>query len=61
MRARPAIDDTVPQGSRGERGAALALLGGAAATAITAGGLLWWRYGGTVFNDMVVSGLAWCF
>jgi hypothetical protein len=25
------------------------------------GGLLWWRYGGSVFNDLVLAGLAMCF
>ena len=28
---------------------------------VGSGGLLWWRYGGSVFNDMVLAGLAMCF
>jgi hypothetical protein len=28
---------------------------------VVTGGLLWWRYGGSVFNDMVLAGLAMCF
>jgi hypothetical protein len=28
---------------------------------VASGGLLWWRYGGSVFNDMVLAGLATCF
>lgn len=28
---------------------------------VAAGGLLWWRYGDGVFNDMIVAGLSWCF
>lgn len=28
---------------------------------VASGGILWWRYGGGVFNDMVLAGLAWCF
>lgn len=59
MRAE-AAPDTDPHGSPGVRGAVVALFGGAAAMALAAGGLLWWRYGGTVFNDMVAAGLAWC-
>lgn len=26
-----------------------------------AGLLLWWRYGGSVFADMVSAAIAWCF
>ncbi|MDF2813126.1 MAG: hypothetical protein K0S56_4157 [Microvirga sp.] len=37
------------------------LIGGAVACLIGAGGLLWWRQGGAVFNDMVLAALAWCF
>jgi len=28
---------------------------------VASGGLLWWRYGGGVFNDMIIAGLSWCF
>ncbi|MGO4704904.1 hypothetical protein AB4072_03875 [Microvirga sp. 2MCAF38] len=28
---------------------------------VATGALLWARYGGVVFNDMVLSALAWCF
>ncbi|WP_153245859.1 hypothetical protein [Microvirga brassicacearum] len=37
------------------------LIGGAVACLIGAGGILWWRQGGAVFNDMVLAALAWCF
>jgi hypothetical protein len=39
----------------------LALAGLTCAGLIAAGGLLWWRLGGAVFSDYVLSGLAWCF
>lgn len=37
------------------------LIGGAVACLIGVGGILWWRQGGAVFNDMVLAALAWCF
>ncbi len=46
---------------RHERRAGVMLLAGAISCLVAAGGLLWWRYGGAVFNDMVLSALAWCF
>lgn len=60
MRAEPTIEDAAPRGLGG-RGSAFALFGGGAAMAIAAGGVLWWRYGGAVFTDLVTAGLAWCF
>lgn len=44
-----------------ERRTRLGLVAGAVLCLIASGGLLWWRYGGTVFNDLVLSPLAWCF
>ncbi len=40
---------------------ALGLVGGGVLLLTAAGALLWWRLGGAVFNDLVLSGLAWCF
>ena len=37
------------------------LIGGAVACLVGVGGLLWWRHGGAVFDDMVSAALAWCF
>jgi hypothetical protein len=37
------------------------LLAGAVLCLVASGGLLWWRYGGAVFNDLMSSTLAWCF
>ncbi|MBB4042115.1 hypothetical protein GGR34_003800 [Microvirga flocculans] len=44
-----------------ERRARAGLIAGAVLCVTAAGGLLWWRYGGSVFNDLVLAGLAWCF
>ncbi len=44
-----------------ERRAGVILLVGAVLCLVASGGLMWWRYGGAVFNDMVLAGLAWCF
>ncbi len=49
------------QTGRTERRVSLALVSAAVLCLVASGGLLWWRYGGIVFNDMVVSVLAWCF
>ena len=49
------------QSSTHERRAGVALLVGAVLCLVASGGLMWWRYGGAVFSDMVLSGLAWCF
>ena len=38
-----------------------ALIVGAVACLIGAGGILWWRHGGAIFDDMVSGALAWCF
>lgn len=61
VRSESAIDDAAPHEAPGLGRAIVGLVAGAAAMTIAAGGLLWWRYGGAVFNDMVVAGLAWCF
>jgi len=37
------------------------LLVAAVLCVVASGLLLWARYGGSVFNDMVLSALAWCF
>lgn len=44
-----------------ERRTGLALVAAAILCLAASGGLLWWRYGGVIFNDMVSSALAWCF
>jgi hypothetical protein len=44
-----------------EQRARVALVAGAVLCFIASGGLLWWRYGGDVFNDLVMTTLAWCF
>lgn len=49
------------QGTASSGRLALALVGGGVLLLTAAGGLLWWRLGGVVFNDLVLSGLAWCF
>ncbi|MCB5175614.1 MULTISPECIES: hypothetical protein [Microvirga] len=49
------------QAGRSERWSGGALIAGAALCLVASGGLLWWRYGGSVFNDLVLAGLAWCF
>lgn len=46
---------------RQEQRARLSLIAGAVLCLVASGGLLWWRYGGAVFNDLVTSTLAWCF
>jgi hypothetical protein len=37
------------------------LFAGAGFLFIAAGGLLWWRNGASVFTDMALAALAWCF
>ncbi len=44
-----------------ERRTGMILIAGAVLCLVVSGSLLWWRYGGAVFNDMVLSALAWCF
>jgi hypothetical protein len=44
-----------------ERRVRMSLLAGALLCLLGSGGLLWWRYGGAVFNDLVLTSLAWCF
>jgi hypothetical protein len=41
--------------------AAPLLFAGAGLLFIVAGGLLWWRNGASVFTDMALAALAWCF
>ena len=43
------------------RFSARVLVVSAAVLFVAAGGLLWWRHGATVFSDMVLAGIAWCF
>lgn len=47
--------------SKHERRAGLALIAAAFLCLAGTGGLLWWRYGGVIFNDLVLTALAWCF
>ncbi len=44
-----------------ERRTGLALIAAAVLCLVVSGGLLWWHYGGAIFNDMVLATLAWCF
>jgi hypothetical protein len=44
-----------------EQRARIGLVAAAVLCLVASGGLLWWRYGGAVFNDLVTSTLAWCF
>jgi hypothetical protein len=46
---------------RQERRARMGLIAGAVLCLVVSGGLMWWRYGGAVFNDLVTATLAWCF
>jgi hypothetical protein len=58
-RAVMSIDTgNIPQQERRVR---MSLLAGAVLCLVGSGGLLWWRYGGAVFNDLVLTTLAWCF
>jgi hypothetical protein len=49
------------QAEQQERRVRVGLLAGAVLCLVASGGLLWWRYGGAVFNDLVSTTLAWCF
>jgi hypothetical protein len=49
------------QADQQERRVRVGLLAGAVLCLVASGGLLWWRYGGAVFNDLVLTTLAWCF
>lgn len=44
-----------------ERRTGLGLIAAAVLCLAASGGLLWWRYGGAIFSDMVDATLAWCF
>ena len=44
-----------------DRRPVLALVAAAIICLAASGGLLWWRYGGVIFEDMVSAALAWCF
>lgn len=54
-----ALQSSVPD--RQERRLGRILVIAAIMCLVASGGILWWRYGGGVFNDMIVAGLAWCF
>jgi len=49
------------QVSHQERRVRMGLLVGAVLCLVGSGGILWWRYGGAIFNDLVLTTLAWCF
>jgi hypothetical protein len=49
------------QSRKSDHRTGLTLIAGGVLCLVASGGLLWWRYGGVVFNDMVVAALAWCF
>lgn len=57
MQTGPGTEDA----SRQERRMGAVLVAVAILCLVASGGLLWWRYGGAVFNDMVLATLAWCF
>jgi hypothetical protein len=40
---------------------ALGLLAAGTLCLVAAGGLLWWRRGPAVFEDIVAAAIAWCF
>ncbi|WP_262031525.1 hypothetical protein [Microvirga sp. Mcv34] len=44
-----------------ERRVRTGLIAGTILCLVASGGILWWRYGGAVFNDLVLTTLAWCF
>ncbi|MGO4527038.1 hypothetical protein AB4097_19525 [Microvirga sp. 2MCAF35] len=44
-----------------ERRVRMGLLAAAVLCLVASGGILWWRYGGAIFNDLVLTTLAWCF
>jgi hypothetical protein len=46
---------------RQEQRARVGLVAAAILCLLVSGGLLWWRYGGAVFTNLVTAGLAWCF
>ncbi len=45
---------------RQEQRARVGLVAGAVLCLVASGGLLWWRYGGAVFNDLVLTTLSCC-
>ncbi len=49
------------QADKQERVSGRLLIVGAVLCFVASGGLLWWRYGASVFNDLVLAGLALCF
>lgn len=52
---------SIDQTDKQERQIGPVLIGAAVLCLVASGGLLWWRYGGSVFNEIVLAGLAWCF
>ncbi len=44
-----------------ERRTGWALVAAAVLCLVGAGGLLWWHQGSAIFNDLVLTTLAWCF
>ncbi|MBF9235086.1 hypothetical protein [Microvirga alba] len=56
-----ASEQPTRQGPQTEARIGALLIAAAILCLVAAGGLLWWRYGGAVFNDMVISAFAWCF
>ncbi len=49
------------QSSPRDKRISAALIAVAILCVVASGGLMWWRYGGVIFNDMVTAALAWCF
>jgi hypothetical protein len=50
-----------PHMDKQERNSGRLLIAGAVLCLVASGGLLWWRFGASVFSDLVVAGLAMCF
>lgn len=51
----------IQQSSATERRLSVTLIAAAVLCLVASGGLLWWSYGGAIFNDLVSTTLAWCF
>jgi hypothetical protein len=60
--ARPAADDPVSGRARPGGGIlGIGLLAAGTLCLVAAGGLLWWRRGAAVFEDVASAAIAWCF
>jgi multidrug resistance efflux pump len=55
------VDPAVPEAPDGARRAAKLLVTGAVLLLAAAGLLLWWSRGATVFAEVLLAAVAWCF